>query len=71
MDTFHRHLQTHQRRMDQTPHTGPSKTTKRKLSPPAGPSSKQQRTCHHHQRPTKKRAELQRLMPESSFQTIF
>ena len=27
--------------------------------------------CHHHQRPTRKRAELHRLMPESSFQTIF
>jgi len=44
MDNFHQHLQIHQRRMDQTPQTGPKKTTKRKLSPPAGPSPKQRRT---------------------------
>ena len=44
MDHFHQHLQTHQRRMDQTSQTGPKKTTKRKLSPPVGPSPKQRRT---------------------------
>jgi hypothetical protein len=39
LDNFHQHLQTHERRMDQTPQTGPSKTTKspkqrRTVSPP-------------------------------------
>jgi predicted RNA-binding Zn-ribbon protein involved in translation (DUF1610 family) len=44
MDHFQHHLQTHQRRMDETSQTGPKKTTKRKLSPPAGCSPKQRRT---------------------------
>jgi hypothetical protein len=60
MDTFHWHLQTHQRRMDQTPQTGPSKTTKRKLSPPAGPSPKQQRTVSP---PPKTHQEKSRVAP--------
>jgi hypothetical protein len=60
MDTFYWHLQTHQRRMDQTPQTGPSKTTKRKLSPPAGPSPKQQRTVSP---PPKTHQEKSRVAP--------
>ena len=60
MDNFQQHLQTHQRRMDQTPQTRPKKTTKRKLSPPAGPSPKQRRTVSP---PPKTHQEKNRVAP--------
>jgi hypothetical protein len=34
------------------------------------PAQRSDVPCHHHQRPTKKRTELHRLVPESSFQTF-
>jgi hypothetical protein len=60
MDNFQQHLQTHQRRMDQTPQTRPKKTTKRKLSPPAGPSPKKRRTVSP---PPKTHQEKNRVAP--------